>query len=130
MSENTKPLIELVPETPSHPVSIPVSFRFAEREITMFSITEQELDSFMAGYTSLNSVLFGVAAGALISLIAALATISITNVYTYATFVAGGIVAGVFTVFFGGRMVLDQRAAGQQKQQIKAERRTTTRLQS
>ena len=85
----------------------------------MFFVTEQELDDFDAGFSSLNSVLFGVFASGSISFITVLLTGSITDLRISAAIWVVVVVGAALTLFFGVNMRRDSDRCKEKLQAIK-----------
>lgn len=94
-------------------------------QIVMYNVSEQELETLFSGFTSLRATFLGVAAGALITVLAVVLSVELSD-RKFAVFIALLFVSGGFTLFFGAGMVQDIREHGKRLQRIR-QRRTSSR---
>ncbi len=89
--------------------AVPVTVLYKPRSVTMCYVSEQELDAFGSVQNSVNLAFSALAFGAWLTLTVTLATVQITNPYTYAAFWGGFWISLVLTGYFGIRAFLDFR---------------------
>lgn len=107
--------LTIQPESPLNPVTMV----FAEREVVVYSIFDNELDSLSSPFNSTNLAFFGIAAGAGVTLLATLLAVDTISDKLFATFVAATIVAGFFAAFFGIQAFRDWRESSKAVTRIK-----------
>ena len=71
----------------------------------MYPVTDHELNSLRDAGTSatIDIALFTMCAGILVSLLVTISTVGIADTKTFASYIAGAIVFGVFTLWFGAK---------------------------
>lgn len=111
------PPAQITTESPLKPVKI----EYPQRKTKVFQVFEHEFDSLTSIGNSLDLTLGGISFGAVLTLGITMATVTFTSVMLKAAFIAGLIVAAVFTVFFGVRAVLGAVRTRKEIQRIKTE---------
>jgi hypothetical protein len=79
----------------------PIDFSIVSRKFIIHQISDAELDTIAASGSSLDLTLFGVCAGALISLLVTVTTVSIPSPAGFAAYVSVTVISALATVFFG-----------------------------
>jgi len=81
----------------------PVTLSYVSRSIAIYQISDPELDRIAGSGASLELTLFGICAGALITLVITLTTVSIPNPRSFAAFVSTTAISFLASIFFGWR---------------------------
>jgi len=98
----------------------PVSVSYARREVRMHSVTDSELDSIASLGNSVEMTLFGICAGALITLLVTVLTVKIQSPLEFSAFISATIVSFLSTLFFGVRSRSSYKAAQRKLAEIKS----------
>jgi hypothetical protein len=81
----------------------PIDFSIVSRKFIIHQITDAELDTIAASSSSLDLTLFGVCAGALVSLLVTVATVTFASAAGFAAYVSVTVISALATLFFGWR---------------------------
>jgi len=79
----------------------PIDFSIVSRKFIIHQISDAELDTIAASSSSLDLTLFGVCAGALVSLLVTVATVHIASPAGFAAYVSVTVISFLATLFFG-----------------------------
>jgi len=107
--------------------AIPADVQVIEhgRDIHMYKVTDEELDTLARGHHSLNLFFFSLCIGALMILFVTLLTITLTD-RIFATFIALTCVLGILGTYFGIKACIERRAINQGIKQIRESREVST----
>jgi hypothetical protein len=83
---------------------------YAPRRLRMVTLSETELETIASPSASIHFGFFGVAFGAVVSLLITVSTVDIASPKMFAAFIAGTVLSGLATLYFGVRAILDYSA--------------------
>jgi hypothetical protein len=118
--ENTSSIQEpqIVIPGPSS-VPLPLAVQYTPRRVMVISVTSSELDTVAALNNSVHLGFFGLSLGSAIAFGTVLATSSIPDARTHATFVALLAVSMIGSTYFGIRAFIDYLAAKKKQAELK-----------
>jgi len=99
--------------------SNPVTISYARREVTLHSVTENELDTVASLSNSVDLAFTGICGGAFVTLAVTLATVTLASPIAAAGFISGTIISGIGTLFFGIKARISYKEAEQKLKDIK-----------
>jgi hypothetical protein len=99
--------------------SNPVTLSYARREVTMHTVTENELDTVASLSNSVDLAFTGICGGGFLTLAVTLATVTLTSPITSAGFVSATIISGLGTLFFGIKARISYKEAQEKLKDIK-----------
>lgn len=86
-----------------------VTTETAPRHMKFVRVAKSELEDLKSSNSTLELGFFGISFGALITLVATLRTVTITDAATHAAFVAGALVFGLAAAYFGIATIRGER---------------------
>jgi len=112
-----------IPNDPVGQATGPSPFRFTirSREFIIYQISDAELETIAASGNSLDLTLFGLCAGAFISLLITVTTVSIPGARAFAAYVSATIIAALATAFFGWRGIRKYIASQKGLEKLRSE---------
>ena len=102
----------------AHP-SAPLTINYSRRTLTMHQVTSGELDAVASLNNAVNLGLFGISAGAFLSLAITTATVPLVSPVLAASFAGATLAAAVASLFFGLRALIEVREARQRLSDLK-----------
>ena len=91
--------------------SMPLNVQYARRTLTIYPVSDSELDFVASLSNSIHLTFVGMSFGALLTLAVTLYTVPLSDPKVYAGFVACTALTTILTVYFGIRAVSDYRKA-------------------
>lgn len=86
--------------TPSFTLKDLTVISYRRRTLEMYPVLNQELETLVSGYASVYLALFGIAFGALLTLLVTAVTVSLSDA-VHRSFVDATLITGLFSVMFG-----------------------------